>query len=171
MAPPISAVTPDPVRASRAIGAFFLGAFGGVWVALWAWDSFRRRAAALFIVAAVTSCLLVFIHRRYRQYRAALEQERMSAAKQRQNRWFHVINAGQWIVMPVLGNVLANVGLSDWVIPAAMFIVGLHFLPLARLFSKPSHVMTGGPLILLSGSYPFVAASGASSPLAAWGPE
>ena len=118
---------------------------------------------------AVACGLLGFIYRRYCQHRAALKQEPASAAEQRRDRWFHVINAGQWIVILVVGNVLANIGLSAWVIPAAMFIIGLHLLPMARLLCNPPHYVTGGLLMLIAVTYPFSAPSGASSPIGALG--
>jgi hypothetical protein len=37
-----------------------------------------------------------------------------------------------------------------------MFIVGFHFLPLARLFQNPAHYATGGALMLSAASYPFL---------------
>ena len=48
-----------------------------------------------------------------------------------------------------------------------MFIIGLHFLPLARLFRNPPHYVTGSALILLATTYPFVASGGPSSPAGA----
>jgi len=164
-----STVTPDPALAGRAIGAMFFAAFGGAWIGLWAWRSFEARAAALAAVAAATSCLFAFVYGRFRRHRPALGREPASAADRRRDRWFHAINAGQWIAILVAGNVLANIGLSAWVIPAAMFIVGLHFLPLARLFRNPPHYVTGGALMLLAAAYPFVAPSGAGSPIGALG--
>lgn len=163
------ATTPDAERASRAIGAMFYGTFGGAWIALWAWRSFGSRAAVLGVVAAVTLCLVAYVHARYRQHRAALRRESPSAAKASRDRWFHAINAGQWVAILVVGNVLANIGRSAWVIPAAMFIIGLRFLPLARLFGNPPHYVTGVLLMLLATTYPFVAPHGASSPIGALG--
>ena len=50
-----------------------------------------------------------------------------------------------------------------------MTIVGLHFLPLARLFSesKTNNFITGSALVAVALIYPFVAAGGSQSP---WGP-
>ena len=156
-----SSFTPDPACAGRAIGAMFLTFFGGAWIGLWAWRSFEARAAALAAVAAATFGLFAFVYGRYRRHRTALAWEPASAAERRRDRWFHAINAGQWIAILVIGNVLANIGLSAWVIPAAMFIVGLHFLPLARLFGNPPYYVTGGALMLLAAAYPFAAPAGA----------
>jgi len=164
-----SATTLDSVRASRAIGALFYGAFGGAWVGLWAWRRFSADILAVGLVAVLTCSLIAFVYGRYRRYSSGLEPEEPTAANRRQDRWFHAINAGQWVVILIAGNVLANVGLGEWVIPAAMFIVGLHFVPLARLFENPKHFVTGGALMLLAAAYPFVAAGGPSDPAGALG--
>ena len=137
-----------------------LGEHGLPWVP---WRSFEWRVTAVGLVAAVTACLLLFIYQRYRLYGSGLETAPPSAEKERQNRWFHAINAGQWIVILIVGNVLVNIGLPTWVIPAAMFIVGLHFLPLAWLFDNPKHFITGGALMLLAAAYPFLDPGGPGS--------
>ena len=92
-----------------------------------------------------------------------------SPAKKKVSRLFSIINAGQWVVILIVGNVLANVGLSAWVIPAAMFIIGLHFLPLARLYSNPRHYVTGGALMLLAVAYPVLVPGGPSNPIGCLG--
>lgn len=161
--------TLDPARASRAIGAMFYGAFGGAWAAIWAWRSFAARTAAVAFVALFTCRLVAFLYRQYRRFSSGQPPEPETPAKRRQDRWFHAINAGQWIVILVVGNVLANIGLAAWVIPAAMFIVGLHFLPLARLFGNPKHLATGGALMLLAATYPFFDPAGPASATGALG--
>ena len=118
---------PDSIRASRAIGAMFYGTLGGAWVGYWAWNSFAAREVAVGLVAAVTLGLL------------ALEREPKTAQKARRERWFHIMNGGQWVV------------------PAAMFVIGLHFIPLARLFSNPAHYVTCGALMAVAAGYPFMA--------------
>jgi hypothetical protein len=72
-------------------------------------------------------------------------------------------------VILVVGNILANIGLSRWVLPAAMFIIGIHFLPLAYVFANRYHFITGSGLIVFSMSYPFAASGGASDPVGCLG--
>ena len=148
---------PDSIRASRAIGAMFYGTFGGAWVGYWAWNSFAAREIAVGLVAAVTLGLLAMVYRRYNEHKLALEREPRTAEKERRDRWFHIINGGQWVVILVVMNVLRNVGMAEWVIPSAMFVIGLHFIPLARLFSNPAHYVTGGALMAVAAGYPFLA--------------
>jgi hypothetical protein len=41
-----------------------------------------------------------------------------------------------------------------------MFIVGLHFFPLAKLFRHKAHYITGAALVALAVGYPFMTAGG-----------
>jgi hypothetical protein len=95
--------------------------------------------------------------------------EAPSHAKQKADRVFNIVNVTQWIIILVVGNILANIGLSHWVIPAAIFIIGIHFLPLAYVFTNRYHFITGSGLIVLSIIYPFLAPSGASDPVGCLG--
>lgn len=146
--------SPDAVRASRAIGAMFYGVFGGVWVGYSAWRGLENRVPALIVIAVATLGVLGRAYRRFSENQAALALDPKTPTTERRDRWFHIINAGQWVVILVVGNVLANSGRGAWVIPAAMFVIGLHFIPLAGLFQNPPHYITGGALMLLSAIYP-----------------
>jgi hypothetical protein len=72
---------------------------------------------------------------------------------------------GQWLVILVAGNVLANTGLGAWVLPMAMAVIGIHFFPLARLFRTPSRYVTGATLIAVAVAYPFIAVQGPADPI------
>ena len=106
------------------------------------------------MIAVATLGVLGLAYRRFMENQPALALEPKTPTTERRDRWFHIINAGQWVVILVVGNVLANSGRGVWVIPAAMFVVGLHFIPLAGLFQNPPHYITGGALMLLSAIYP-----------------
>jgi hypothetical protein len=168
-------INPDPsiianaVRADRALGAMFYSAFGGAWLALWAHRGFADSLAVLGPVIAITGGLLAFAWYRYRRFRDGAVAIAGSPQKKRADRLFHFVNAGQWIAILVAGNVLAKLGRSDWVISAAMFIIGLHFLPLGKLFANPAHYVTGAALMLLALAYPQFAAAGPADPIGCLG--
>jgi CBS domain containing-hemolysin-like protein len=147
-------------RARRAMGGLFFSFFGGVWLGVAWFLRFRRIPMVLVLVLAGTLAMMLFAYVRYRQYRWALAAEATSPARRRAGRWFILINAGQWILILVVGNVLANLGLGAWVVPAAMLIVGLHFLPLARIFSNSAHFVTGTALVVVAIGYPALAPAG-----------
>ena len=160
-------------RASRAIGALFFSLFGGAWLVLW---SFRARpeggtVRVVLIVLCILGTAAIFrlALRQYRRHRDALAAGAESPAKRRTDRLFHLVNGGQWLLILIVGNVLANVGRSAWVLPAAILIIGLHFLPLAAIFANPAHYVTGGVLVALALAYPFLATGGPRDPIGCLG--
>lgn len=148
-------MTSNSAAVNRSIGAMIYALFGGAWIAYAAWHSLASPAWALALDAVLAACLFGYAYVRYQRLRQAFGVEPETPANQRRDRWFHIINAGQWIVVLIVGNVLDNIGLSTWVIPAAMFIIGLHFLPLARLFGSTAHFFTGAGFLALAVLYPF----------------
>jgi hypothetical protein len=154
----------DALRANSAIGAMFVGTFGGAWIGAWSYLSMPGNLLALAAVAACTAALLACAIGRFRRYRSALEGERDSPEKKRTDRLFHIINTGQWVLMIIGGNVLANIGLSAWIVPCIMLIVGLHFLPLAYIFSRRPQYVLGVLLSAFALSYPFLLPAGPTDP-------
>lgn len=159
----------DAARAGRAVGAMFFSVFGGMWLVLWTHRAYADRAAILAGVIAAAAAVLAIACLRYRRFRSTALATARSPEKKKADRIFHLVNAGQWIAIVVIGNVLANTGRPDWVIPAAIGIVGLHFLPLAKLFSNPAHYVTGAALLLLALAYPRLAPAGPADPVGCFG--
>ncbi len=143
----------------------FLAFFGGAWLAVWNYLAEPHRVAVYGIAAVLAAALFLFARSRYRRYDAAAAGQLQTPQLRRRNRWFHIINAGQWVLILVVANVLVNLGLGVWVIPSVVLIVGLHFLPLARLFDYRIHYLTGAAFILLALIVPRVAAGGPGDPV------
>lgn len=156
-------------QASRAQGAMFFCVFGGAWLVLWAHDAFKQPLVAYALIGAATLLFFWLALRVYKVHAAALKDEPKSPETRRRSRRFHLVNAGQWVLVIVVANVLANTGLIAWVIPAVIFIVGAHFLPLAKLFEYPPHYVTGLAMMLVAAVYPWVSSVGASSPIGCLG--
>ena len=79
--------------------------------------------------------------------------------------------AVSWLHPTLLGQADPNLALlptwlGAWFIPMVIAVVGLHFLPLARLFRYPPHQLTGGALIALA----ILAPLASGRPDNAWGP-
>ena len=162
-------MTPDANRGRRAIGAMFYFFFGGAWLEYYAFRVVGTQPVVFIVVALVTATLVVLAYRRYKQHQPALAAEAPSVQQKRADRTFNIVNAGQWVVILVAANVLANVGLSIWVIPCVILVVGLHFLPLGYVFASPPHYVTGIALMVLSVTYPFLAGGGPASPIGCLG--
>jgi hypothetical protein len=143
-------------KASRAIGAMIFAFFGGAWIVLWSFRRLQNRFVALVVIAAGTMAIFLYALRCYRHYQGAFTTEVESPAKHQR----HSVDCHR-----DRGQRLANIGLSDWVLSAAIFIVGLHFLPLARIFSNPAHSVTGSGMMLVAMARPFLASGGAKNPV------
>lgn len=158
----------DATRARRAIGAMVLVVFGGVWLGFWDVHS-HAGAAAMAVIVALGLGLLAGAWLRYRRYAPALAQAPVTPERRRAKRVFNIVNAIQWILILGLGNVLAHRGLVAWVLPMAIFVVGLHFLPLAYVFHNPPYYLTGLAMALFAIVYPFVAEGGPGDPVGGLG--
>ncbi|HJU71288.1 MAG TPA: hypothetical protein VJ603_05530 [Paucimonas sp.] len=138
---------PVASKASRSIGAMFLFAFGGAWLALWAYADFRSPWLPIAAIALATAMLFGYASRVYQRNKPALAALKGTPQQRRKSKWFNIINAAQWSAIFVLGNVLSRFGLSQYIIPMIIGVIGLHFLPLATLFSYRPHYLTGALLI------------------------
>ena len=141
-----------------------LSFFGAAWLEAWDWRA-GAGPVACAVIAALGLALLATAYRRYRRYAPALALVPATPEKRRARRVFNIVNAGQWLVIVVLGNVLANLGLGAWVIPMAIGVVGLHFLPLARVFDNPAHYVLGAAMVVFALVYPRVAPGGPLDPV------
>jgi hypothetical protein len=161
--------SPSETRASRAIGAMVFAIFGAAWMAIWSQRSFGLRPSVLIPIAAGAVAIFVVAWREYRHHRSAHATVADSPERKRAGRIFNIVNVTQWVTILIVGNILANVGLSDWVLPVAMLIIGLHFFPLAIAFGNSQLNYTGVAMVLLAIGYPFVVPGGAANPVGCLG--
>lgn len=158
-------VTQQARRGGRAVGAIFFAFFGGVW-ALIGYDLGGWRTPLLLILpAALALILLLAAIRVVRRSRGAMIAARGRPEYVRMRRRFRAINAGQWIVAILAVYVLHDFRLDEWTVPVIMLIVGLHMLPLARVFRYRPHYVTGAALIFTALLYPLASRSGPASAL------
>jgi MFS family permease len=158
-----------PVRsagasAGRAFGAMIFSVFGTVLLGIWNQRT-GRDAGLLLGIVLLGIALIVSAWLSYRQHAPALAAEAQTPERQRANRIFYIVNAAEWLLILVLGNVLANTGLGDWVVPMAITVIGLHFVPLAHVFHNPPHYCTAAALVGFALAYPFLAAGGPADPV------
>jgi hypothetical protein len=144
-------------------GALIMGAFGAVWLFL----GLRALLGAERILgaAAVVACGLLVLFGVSRFIRSAPVRLSHMVDYSRLNRRFRLVNILQWVAIISWIAFLNVIQQVEWIVPGIMLIVGLHFLPLARLFAWPAHYITGGALCLLALSYPFLTAQGPASPV------
>lgn len=150
--------------AGRATGAMFLAFFGAMWLEVWDWRAGAGLAACVAI-ALLALGLLSVAYRRYRRFAPALARVPQTPEKRRARRIFNIVNGAQWVVIVVLANVLANAGLGAWIVPMAIVVVGLHFVPLAFLFRNPAHHVLAAAMIGFALLYPRLAPGGPADPV------
>jgi hypothetical protein len=159
--------TPHPgvIRAKRAFGALLLGGFGTVWLLLWAYRAFPSNRIPMVAVSALGVGVLAWIYGQWGQATQAAGPITETLEEQRATRVFHLVNVGQWVVILVAGNVLANLGWGVWVLPMAVGVIGLHFFPLAKVLRTPSRYVTGTALLLVAVGYPLLSTRGPEDPV------
>jgi hypothetical protein len=156
-------------KASRAIGAMFFAAFGGAWMVLWSLEAHGVNWPIIAVVSIISLALFLIAWRQFQQNKTAHAAEADSPESRKAARIFNIVNAVQWILVFVVATLLSNLGYKEWIIPAIILIVGLHFIPLAVGFKVPRHYLTGAALILLAVTYPFTASAGPASPVGCLG--
>ena len=164
-----TAKTASAFRASRAIGAMFFSIMGAVWAGLWSTRAFGVNPALLSLTTAIGAIILFCAISVFQRNKSARLMQADSEEKRRADRVFNIVNAGQWVVILVLGNVLANLDLADWVIMMAMFVIGLHFLPLAKVFNYPPNYVTGTALMVWAVAFSLCTAGGPANPIGCLG--
>jgi hypothetical protein len=138
----------------------FMAAFGSCWIAAWAYLTYGSDLRIFAVIAIATIGFVYIGARKYVRVRVA-ERDRTASLKKK----FNLINIGQWILIFLAIRVLRGYGHPGWVAPTIMFIVGLHFLPLAGLFAYRPHYLTGCALMLLALAYPMMSSAGPENPL------
>jgi hypothetical protein len=162
-------VEQSAAKASRAIGAMFLSLFGGAWMILWSLEAYDVNWPVIAAVSAVSIGLFLFAWQQFQLNKVAHAAEADSSESKKAGRIFNIINATQWILIFIVAMSLSKLGRPAWIIPAIIFIVGVHFIPLAIGFKVPRHHITGAALILLAVVYPLSAPHGPASPIGCLG--
>jgi hypothetical protein len=144
-------------RAGRAVGAMFFIVFGGIWLASAAYFTFNQATNWYVTIAAVSAALFALAYKRFTFFRQIRGDMAETVESRRASRIFNFINIAQWVLIIVVVNVLNNFGFEKWIIPAIIFIVGLHFIPLAGVFKYPTHYLTGTTMMLAAVFSPFIA--------------
>lgn len=156
---------PSIVKTKRAVGAMYFAIFGAAWVC---WGDVILRGAGDWTLALVLAAgfgIFMAAARRFAANRSARAGQAETPRSRRVARIFNWVNAGQWVLVVVLANVLSNTGLDAWIVPMIIAVVGLHFLPLAAVMEYRPHYVSGLALMALAVIFPFAADAGPRSGL------
>jgi hypothetical protein len=137
------------IRGSIA-GAAILTLFGAVWcllaLALWpAHPAWSIPAGSL----AATVLLVLCAARLWALRKIPSIDDPVAAAKgKRDGILFGIIFGAEGALIGLCSTVLARIGQGIWIPIAVAVIVGLHFIPLARVFDVPLYYWTGALCVL-----------------------
>jgi hypothetical protein len=131
-------------------GAAILTFFGAVWcilaLALWPahprWSIPAGSAVAIVLIALCLQRLIAW------RKIPSIDDPIAAAKGKRAGMWFGIIFGIEGLLIGLTAALLSHLGLSDWIPIAAAVIIGLHFLPFARLFEVPLYYWTGAFSIL-----------------------
>jgi hypothetical protein len=132
------------VRGSVA-GAAILTFFGSAWciVALALWPAHPIWSIPVGSVATIALLALCVMRLRGVRNIASIDDPVAAAKGKRAGMLFGVIFGIESGLIWLCATLLAHVGLSIWIPIAVAIIVGLHFIPLARVFEVPLYYWTG----------------------------
>jgi len=151
------------------VGAVFLG-FGILNVALIRVT--RATRVELFVLLVVVS--FFFYLSAVRLLLRALRRPKDSTAEGRARgkktgMWFGIIFGLEGMIIGITSSVLAATHQGELIVPIAILVVGLHFLPLARLFDVSAYYALGIAVAAVTvGTLAFVPSSATIAGIAAW---
>jgi len=128
----------------KAIGAIFFTGFGAIWLALSLYVRELMTTVTVTLLVVGTLSLLLACFWTYRQADLWPEVARDPAI----GRTFGRINAAQWIAGGLVAFSLARLHLDAYIPSAITAIVGIHLFPLAKLFRRKLHLVTGVVMVL-----------------------
>lgn len=113
------------------------------WPLAWGWAG-----AAAFLALVVATALL--IRRGVSQLRhAALFPDHPTPAIEKERRSMMVLNSFTHPIWMIAAVVLLLLGHGRWVLPVMVFVIGVHFLPMARILGRKIDYLLG-PITMLA---------------------
>ncbi len=146
-------------NAGRAVGQMFFAAFGTWWMIDWCLQRHGADWATLALILFAGGSLFLWAWIEARTCAKGAESRLATSETAARQRAFRRINMVQWLTIAIAVVALNATGHAHWVVPAILLIVGLHFIPLAWVFSAPRHYATGAALVGVALAYPWIAES------------
>lgn len=139
-----------PMHPGVALGGVFLSLFGATWLAGASYQYFGASLAALAVIAAGAIGIATWAVATFRACRLTHGGSTDPGAARRLRRSFMLVNAVQWSLIGLTVLVMNVSGHVEWIMPGVIFVVGLHFFPLARMFRYRGYDLTAAALVLVA---------------------
>lgn len=135
-----------------AFGVVMMTLFGTAWLA---WGLYNTRADSPWLIPALVlpaiallvACFGMFQMGRRAAKQAAPLSAGQKRAQSRMGMMFGIIFGAEGLLIFLAVNVLTHFHLESYIMTAVAAIVGLHFLPLARLYRVPLYYWMGGVML------------------------
>lgn len=147
----------------RSAGIFVCAVMGFTWAASAVGALTAAAAVPVLIASLVTSAVLLIGARRLRRSGSFLPASSSPGAdRAKVRRRFNLVVLAEFLAIAVAINVLSRLGHSQWIPAVICAAVGLHFIPLARLFRVRLYDATAAALCLAAVATMALGAAGAS---------
>jgi hypothetical protein len=153
-----------------AIGNLFLACFGMAWIVLGLAAERKINPLVLALLSVFPVAIVISSVYIMRRTHGSLDRSQANRIEQKKiNRRFALVNFLQWslIFAAVFG--LPRLGLTRWIVPAIILIVGIHFFPLANLFKAHMHYVVGAIAVAWAIIYPLLFSAGKGDSIGAIG--
>ena len=140
----------QPSHPCLALGGVFLSLFGATWLVgasyQYAGISVPLLACIALLTVALASWSLMTFFRRRATYTGARDVE----AGKRIRKSLMLVNITQWSIIGLLILLLNVTNHVAWIMPGVIFVVGVHFLPLAHILQYRGYYLTALGLVLVA---------------------
>lgn len=140
----------QPSHPGRALGGVFLSLFGATWLVGASYQYAGVSAPMLACIGLLTVMLASWSLLTFFKRRATYTGGRDVEAGKRIRKSLMLVNITQW---SIIGLVILLLNVTDhvrWIMPAVIFVVGAHFLPLAHIFQYRGYYMTALGLVMVA---------------------
>jgi hypothetical protein len=141
-----TAVNSDPHHPALALGGVFLSLFGAAWLCGASYQFVGTSVPVLSAIAIVGLSIAAWAVATFRARRRAYSGTSNAAVR----KGMMIVTVLQWVGISIAILLLKLTGHTTWILPCVILIVGLHFIPLARLLRLRGYYLTGAGLVLVA---------------------
>ena len=144
---------PESVEATMngrylAIGALIYAVVSTLWIAI---AYFVGDLTNGFVVGTAVFLIILLIGAAIFTLRQTTNSPTVQDNAAELGKWFGIIFSAEGIAIGVGSGILAGFEQTIWIVPWVALVVGLHFLPLARLLKLPFDTILGIAIVLFVG--------------------
>jgi hypothetical protein len=145
-----------------ALGSVFLSLFGAAWLSGASYLYVGTSVPVLSVIAIISLLIAAWAVTTFRARRSEYSGENNSAVR----KGLISVNILQWAAISIAILLLNLTHHAAWIVPCVIFIVGVHFFPLAKILQYRCYYLTATSLVLVALLYMLFGGEGQSLALA-----